>query len=77
THVKLEKSSLERGKRLRGGFAQWLWWRVSASADPKKALWVFAAWLLVLGVTTFTSRELVIGDTGRGAPELWPNSQVN
>ena len=77
THVKLEQSSLERGRRLRSGFAQWLWWRVSASAEPRKALWVFAAWLLVLGVTTVASRSLLIGDTGRGFPELWPDSQVN
>jgi predicted RND superfamily exporter protein len=77
THVRLERTSIERGKRPPSAFGTWIWRRISASADPQKALWVFAAWLLVLGVTTVVSRSLVIGDTGRGAPELWPNSEVN
>ncbi|MNG82283.1 preprotein translocase subunit SecD [compost metagenome] len=54
-----------------------LWWRLSALAEPRPALLVFALSLLLLGVGVFKARELAVGDIGPGAPELRADSRYN
>jgi len=54
-----------------------LWWRLSALAEPRPALLVFAVCLLLLGFGVFKARELEVGDIGPGAPELRADSRYN
>ncbi|WJM95638.1 efflux RND transporter permease subunit [Pseudomonas defluvii] len=54
-----------------------LWWRLSALAEPRPALVVFAISLLLLGFGVFKARELAVGDIGPGAPELRADSRYN
>jgi predicted RND superfamily exporter protein len=54
-----------------------LWWRLSALAEPRPALVVFAVCLLLLGFGVFKARELEVGDIGPGAPELRADSRYN
>lgn len=54
-----------------------LWWRLSALAEPRPALVVFAISLVLLGFGVFKARELAVGDIGPGAPELRADSRYN
>ncbi|MQG96464.1 RND family transporter [Pseudomonas sp. MN1F] len=54
-----------------------LWWRLSALAQPRPALAVFAVSLLLLGAGVFKARQLAVGDIGPGAPELRADSRYN
>ncbi|MFW0757796.1 efflux RND transporter permease subunit [Pseudomonas sp. H11T01] len=54
-----------------------LWWRLSALAEPRPALLVFAVSLLLLVFGVFKARELQVGDIGPGAPELHAESRYN
>lgn len=54
-----------------------LWWRLSALAEPRPALMVFAISLVLLGFGVFKARELAVGDIGPGAPELRADSRYN
>ena len=54
-----------------------LWWRLSALAQPRPALAVFAVSLVLLGVGVFKARQLAVGDIGPGAPELRADSRYN
>ncbi|WP_422421646.1 efflux RND transporter permease subunit [Pseudomonas sp. GZD-222] len=54
-----------------------LWWRLSALAEPRPALAVFVASLLLLGAGVFKARQLEVGDIGVGAPELRADSRYN
>lgn len=47
------------------------------SAEPRFALGVLAASVAVLAVATWQSRDLVIGDSGQGVPELHEDSRYN
>ena len=54
-----------------------LWWRLSALAQPRPALAVFAVSLLLLGAGVYNARQLAVGDIGPGAPELRADSRYN
>ncbi|MDZ3991960.1 hypothetical protein PspTeo4_13592 [Pseudomonas sp. Teo4] len=54
-----------------------LWWRLSVVAEPRPALLVFAASLVLLGFGVVKARELAVGDIGPGAPELRADSRYN
>jgi predicted RND superfamily exporter protein len=75
THIKLEESSKQYSKKSasEGG----IWKVVARCAEPRVAVGVFAVSLVLLAVTTVMSRSLVIGDSGRGVPELRKDSRYN
>lgn len=76
SHMTLEKVALNSNQ----GASQAkhpLWWRVSALAEPKPALVVFALSLLMLGFGVVKARQLEVGDIGAGAPELRADSRYN
>ncbi|MDP3858723.1 MAG: efflux RND transporter permease subunit [Stagnimonas sp.] len=50
---------------------------IARCAEPKVALGVFAVSLAILAGATVLSRGMVIGDLGRGVPELRPDSRYN
>jgi predicted RND superfamily exporter protein len=77
THLKLEESSVKQSTRSDSPRMARLWGSIARCADPRYSLWVFGACLALLGVSTVLSRGLVIGDTGRGAPELRADSRYN
>ena len=77
THLKLEESSVKQSTRSDSPRMARLWGSIARCADPRYSLWVFGACLVLLGVSTVLSRGLVIGDTGRGAPELRADSRYN
>ncbi|MDD2056813.1 efflux RND transporter permease subunit [Pseudomonas sp. GD03860] len=54
-----------------------LWWRLSALAEPRPALAVFAVSLVLLGAGVLKARQLEVGDIGVGAPELRADSRYN
>ena len=54
-----------------------VWWRLSALAEPRPALAVFAVSLLLLGYGVVKARQLEVGDIGAGAPELRADSRYN
>ncbi|MFK0089126.1 RND family transporter [Pseudomonas sp. NPDC090755] len=54
-----------------------LWWRLSALAEPKPALAVFALSLVLLALGVVKARQLEVGDIGVGAPELRADSRYN
>ena len=51
--------------------------RLAGCAEPRTALKVFAVCIALLGVATWISRDLVVGDTGEGVPELHEDSRYN
>jgi predicted RND superfamily exporter protein len=75
-HLKLERSALKRGQKAVQGRHR-LWWRLSALAEPRPALAVFAISLLLLGIGAYKARDLAVGDIGSGAPELRADSRYN
>ncbi|WP_077035806.1 RND family transporter [Pelomonas sp. KK5] len=54
-----------------------LWWAVSACAERRVALFVFAVSLALLAIGALGSRQLKTGDVGNGAPELRADSRYN
>ena len=50
---------------------------LSTCATPQGARWVLLVALVMLASTTWLSRDLVIGDSGTGAPELHEDSRYN
>ena len=50
---------------------------IGACAEPRFALVVFAASIALLVGATWKSRDLVIGDSGQGVPELHEDSRYN
>jgi predicted RND superfamily exporter protein len=76
THLTLEESS-RRITQSGAGNQSKVWAFIAKSADPKVALGVFAVCLVLLVVTTQLSRGLIIGDSGRGVPELRKDSRYN
>ena len=75
SYLTLESSALRQGRKAAGKHP--LWWRLSALAEPKPALAVFAISLLLLGVGAYKARDLAVGDIGMGAPELRADSRYN
>ncbi|NBA93710.1 RND family transporter [Pseudomonas sp. R5(2019)] len=76
SHLTLEPGSAHTNY-IAPGHKHRLWWRLSVVAEPKPALLVFAISLALLVGGTLTSRELVVGDVGTGAPELRSDSRYN
>ncbi len=76
SYLQLEPRAMAQGlKAAQGKHA--LWWRLSALAEPKPALAVFAISLLLLAVGAYKARDLATGDIGAGAPELRADSRYN
>ncbi len=76
SHMSLEKGAFKRSQKQAQNKHP-LWWRVSALAEPKPALVVFAISLLLLGFGVVKARQLEVGDIGAGAPELRADSRYN
>ena len=77
SYLTLEKESIEHSKQAEEGFGGKLWDTVARCAEPKIAVWVFAFALVWMGIATWQSRHLVIGDSGVGVPELHEDSRYN
>ncbi|ACJ00801.1 efflux RND transporter permease subunit [Rhodospirillum centenum] len=54
-----------------------LWRRIAVLATPKGAVPMVLAALLVLGGSFYIQKDMTIGDTEAGVPELWPDSRYN
>jgi predicted RND superfamily exporter protein len=76
THLKLEESSMRYSAREEG-FGEKIWRAVATCAEPRRALAVYVFCLVLLGLSTYLSRDLIIGDSGRGVPELHLDSRYN
>ncbi len=75
THMRLEESSRQHSLKVASGGE---FWRVVAKcAEPRNAVVIFVVTLALLAVATVQSRNLVIGDTGIGQPELHQDSRYN
>lgn len=76
SHLHLERSVLSHSRSAQPGKHP-LWWRLSALAEPRPALAVFAISLLLLSFGVVKARQLEVGDIGAGAPELRADSRYN
>ena len=76
SHLHLERSVLSHSRSAQPGKHP-LWWRLSALAEPRPALAVFAISLLLLSFGVTKARQLEVGDIGAGAPELRADSRYN
>lgn len=74
SHLHIEKSAIQ--KKTDGG-REPLWWWVASLAQPKAASVTILISLLLLGIGTWKSRDLLTGDVGSGAPELHADSRYN
>jgi predicted RND superfamily exporter protein len=78
THITLEESSKRFSQQASANTGQnRIWTAIARCAEPRVALWVFAASFVLLVGSAVASRGLVIGDTGRGVPELHKDSRYN
>jgi predicted RND superfamily exporter protein len=78
THITLEESSKRFSQQASANTGQnRIWTAIAKCAEPRVALWVFAASFVLLIGSAVASRGLVIGDTGRGVPELHKDSRYN
>ncbi len=77
TRVKLEESSRQHSLRGPSPLMGGLWKALARCAEPRTALIVFAVCAVLLVVTTMASRKMVIGDSGKGVPELRHDSRYN
>jgi predicted RND superfamily exporter protein len=82
SYVSLEESCKNHHRsraqiRKENGFSERCWKQIGRCAEPKTALLMFGIGLGVLAVATVLSRDMVIGDLGRGVPELRPDSRYN
>jgi predicted RND superfamily exporter protein len=77
THIKLEESSRRYSANAAAEKHSKLWATVARCAEPRTAVYVFVVCIGLLAVTTWMSRGLVIGDSGRGVPELRKDSRYN
>ena len=80
THVTLEESCKRHHaskKAVGTGPLGGVFRLVARCAEPKTAVWVFGISLVLLAGATVLSRGMVIGDLGRGVPELRPDSRYN
>ena len=75
SHLRLESAALGRTDGVTGLHGRW--WAVSALAKPGPALVTLAVSLVLLVGGTITSRHLLTGDIGAGAPELRADSRYN
>ncbi|MEQ1438882.1 efflux RND transporter permease subunit [Fontimonas sp. SYSU GA230001] len=77
THLTLEESARRHALAQQQQGRPPLIRMIGAAADPKVALVIFAASIALLVGATWKSRDLVIGDSGQGVPELHDDSRYN
>ncbi|MGH8430741.1 MAG: efflux RND transporter permease subunit, partial [Solimonas sp.] len=77
TRVKLEESSRQHSLKGPSSFMAGVWKALAKCAEPKTAVTVFVVCAVLLLVSTIASRKLVIGDSGKGVPELRYDSRYN
>lgn len=77
SYLTLEQASIEHSQKAEAGFGGALWDKVARCADPKVAVYVFGVALALMALATWQSRDLVIGDSGVGVPELHEDSRYN
>ena len=77
THVTLEESSRRYSAERASAKGGWLWKAIAKCAEPRTSVVVLVVCLVALAATTMVSRRMVIGDSGRGAPELRKESRYN
>nr|WP_240433556.1 efflux RND transporter permease subunit [Solimonas sp. K1W22B-7] len=77
TRVKLEESSRQHSLRGPSNLMGGVWKALARCAEPKTAVIVFAVCAVLLVVSTMASRKMVIGDSGKGVPELRHDSRYN
>jgi len=77
TYVKLEESSRQNSLKPDSPFRSALWKAIAKCAEPRFALMIFAVSIVLLAGASWQSRSLVIGDLGKGVPELRPDSRYN
>ena len=75
SRLRLEPAALGRTDGVTGLHKRW--WAVSVLAEPRPALLTLAVSLVLLVGGTITSRHLLTGDIGSGAPELRADSRYN
>lgn len=72
---------LSNGDVSRGATSEtrddWLWKRLRTLAEPRRASVVLVVAMVLLGLATWKSRDLVTGDLGHGIPELHEDSRYN
>lgn len=74
SHMSLSEKALAHSQKESGSR---LWDKFTVFAEPRNALFVFVGAAVVMGFATWQSRDLVIGDTDAGTPELHPDSRYN
>lgn len=77
TRITLEASSREHSLKAPSARKAALWNAIAKCAEPRAALVVFAVSLVLLAGSTWLSRSMVIGDSGKGVPELRKDSRYN
>jgi uncharacterized protein len=77
SHLTLEESSRRHSAEAAAGKPSAVWGLIARCAEPRPALFVLGAGLVLLALSTWQSRNLVIGDSGRGVPELHKDSRYN
>ena len=75
SRLRLEPAALGRTDGVTGLHQRW--WAISVLAEPRPALLTLAVSLVLLVGGTITSRHLLTGDIGAGAPELRADSRYN
>jgi hypothetical protein len=77
SHMSLEESGKKHALKSDSGEGAAIWGLVAKCAEPKVAMGVFAVSVAILAFATWESRHMVIGDSGKGVPELRANSRYN
>jgi hypothetical protein len=62
SYLSLSRALMARAQQASGKHA--LWWRLSALAEPRPAMAVFAVSLMLLGIGAYKARDLAVGDIG-------------
>ena len=76
SYMKISAASAQklRGKETAG---DWLWERLGPLATKRGALWPIGIALLLTAGAFYETRDLLIGDSSKGVPELRPDSRYN
>jgi predicted RND superfamily exporter protein len=77
THVRLEEYCRRHSLKPESAFMARLWRAVARCAEPRVAVVIFVVTLGLLAGAAIVSRDLVIGDSGDGVPELHADSRYN
>jgi uncharacterized protein len=77
SHMTLNEASRRHSAAAAAHQRSVIWSTVARCAEPRVAGWVLAGGVLMLAASTWLSRGLVIGDSGRGVPELHKDARYN